>query len=137
MHVGFTGTQKGITESQRFSFGLFMSRIFTPGDWFHVGDCIGADHEASWITYRIGYRIHGHPPVKDEKRCFFPHYTKTDPVATYLQRNARIVDVSDILVACPAGPECLRSGTWSTVRRARTIELPYVIIVPSGTVEKF
>lgn len=39
----------------------------------------------------------------------------------YLERNANIVEESSILIACPIdkNEEEWRSGTWSTVRKAR------------------
>ena len=43
-------------------------------------------------------------------------------------------DETDMLVACPKGPEEVRSGTWSTVRFARKRGKRIVIIMPDGTV---
>jgi predicted Rossmann fold nucleotide-binding protein DprA/Smf involved in DNA uptake len=37
-----------------------------------------------------------------------------------LVRNRAIVNSSGLLIAAPAGEEILRSGTWSTVRYARS-----------------
>jgi hypothetical protein len=41
-------------------------------------------------------------------------------------------------LACPRGyTEELRSGTWATIRYARKTGVPYVIIFPDRTVERY
>lgn len=39
----------------------------------------------------------------------------------YLERNTDIVTNSDIIIGCPLDPtkEVIRSGTWSTIRKAK------------------
>lgn len=51
-----------------------------------------------------------------------------------LVRNKDIVESTDVLLACPKGPEELRSGTWSTVRLARKQGKRVVIFWPDGSV---
>ena len=43
--------------------------------------------------------------------------------APYLERNLNIIKNSSILIACPIDKnnEELRSGTWSTIRKARKL----------------
>lgn len=53
-----------------------------------------------------------------------------------LERNHRIVDACDVLIACPKdAQEQLRSGTWATVRYARKQGKRVIVITPDGTVE--
>ena len=53
----------------------------------------------------------------------------------YLDRNKDIVLETQTLVATPAETtEQLRSGTWSTVRYARKLKRPAVLILPDGTI---
>jgi predicted Rossmann fold nucleotide-binding protein DprA/Smf involved in DNA uptake len=53
---------------------------------------------------------------------------------TYMDRNARLVALGDMLLAFPATrAEELRSGTWSTIRRARKAGKRIVIVPLDGT----
>jgi hypothetical protein len=78
----------------------------------------------------MGYYIVIHPPLYDNKRAFCigdEICSKKD----YLDRNRDIVDNCDLLIATPKETtEVLRSGTWSTVRYAKKIGKPIVIIEP-------
>jgi hypothetical protein len=58
------------------------------------------------------------------------------PVRPYLDRNREIVDNTDVLVACPAGPEERRSGTWSTIRHALRWGVPVILCWPDGRAER-
>lgn len=121
MHIGFTGTQQGMTGSQQDSvrqqFALAMPAIL------HQGDCIGADEEAAWIANAMGLPFEVHPPENTAKRAFTA--TLYPAVATlvhkplpYLDRNRAIVDACELLIAAPFGSRRRRSGTWYTVRYA-------------------
>lgn len=141
MRVGFSGTRHGMTDEQRRAFIAWAKTAGVTE--FHHGCCIGADSQAVEVMMPpcdMGIespRIVAHPPVaqplfsasahlaSDERRCPYP----------YLVRNRNIVDASEHLVACPKGPEELRSGTWSTVRFARKVGKPVTIIWPDGTIE--
>ena len=82
---------------------------------------------------KIGIRIY--PPLDSTLRAFI---AKTCEVALpYLERNRKIVDNSDMLLAAPAGPEAehLRSGTWSTIRYAIKMGKRVFIILPDGEEE--
>jgi len=52
------------------------------------------------------------------------------PEKTYLERNLDIVKNSSLLIACPINKnkEELRSGTWSTIRKARKHKLTIYIL---------
>lgn len=132
MKVGFTGTQKGITQVQE----VFLSKVLVElnkrgGIEFHHGDCIGADSQASMIANNIGYRIILHPPIISDKRAWCDYY-EARPVKDYIERNHNIVDETEILVATPKGEEELRSGTWATIRYAKKQNKKIVIIYPNG-----
>ncbi len=118
MRIGFTGTQKGMTDYQKNELRISLSTItvLNRGE-FHHGDCIGADEEAYDIAIQYGFFIVVHPPINGSKRAF----TSCDvmlPAKDYIARNHDIVDDTDILYACPDGPEKVRSGTWATIRYA-------------------
>jgi len=58
------------------------------------------------------------------------------PPRGYLDRNTDIVKHSHILIGCPSTlNEVLRSGTWATIRRARRIKTPCILIFPDGSLK--
>lgn len=124
-----------------------------PKDWvFHHGDCVGGDatFDALAEAVEVG-AIHIHPGVDSNgmspNRAYCGDYgnnayrddpdTVWYPAKPYLERNDDIAEASDVLIACPkAKEEQLRSGTWSTVRRARKRGKLVILIYPDGTVEE-
>jgi hypothetical protein len=51
----------------------------------------------------------------------------------YLVRNHDMVDQSEFLIGTPGEEqEVLRSGTWATIRYARKLKRPILIILPKG-----
>lgn len=140
MHVGFTGTQKGMTPAQilRLDSELFKIRHQHPNKdlWFHHGDCIGADEESHTIAIANGYLIHIHPPCKTDKQAHCKGYDKISEPYEYLTRNDHIVIVSSIIFATPAeAVEQKRSGTWYTIRRAqKDARKSLYIILPDGSI---
>lgn len=140
MNVGFTGTQEGMTDSQKESVTLLL-KAASDLEWifgepvFHHGDCIGSDAEADEIARELGYAIVVHPPLRNEKRAFVPAdgVTYRKP-KDYLDRNQDIVDETDLLLATPQGfEEERRSGTWATIRRSRGRNMRTIIVWPDGT----
>ena len=133
MKVGFTGTQTGITPPQ-FDLLVEVLQELHEVTEAHHGDCIGADSEFSVTVdaiFGIG-KIHCHPPDKDKKRAFC-RVDKMYGILPYLVRNRNIVNATDILIACPKGPERKRgSGTWQTIRYARKQKGVVVILWPDG-----
>ncbi len=131
--VGFTGTQHGMSLRQEVA----VSRLLL--GWSpvvaHHGDCVGADARFHELVRDAlpATRIVSHPPSVEAKRAFMV----ADEVCgrlPYLERNRRIVDESEVLVACPrSAVEELRSGTWATVRYARKRGVPVYLILPDGT----
>lgn len=135
-HVGFTGTQRGMTHKQKRAFGeLCYSAIDV--DVYHHGDCVGSDEDAHNIMlWDTAASIIIHPPRDESKRAFCKGAMAIRPAKEYLDRNQDIVDEVDVLIATPGEyKEQLRSGTWATIRRARKKGIPIHIILPNGTVE--
>jgi hypothetical protein len=135
MKLGVTGTQNGMTAKQMRAFATFIVQR-KPSE-FHFGDCIGADEQMFTLILRIQQmkpwecRIVMHPPDIDTKRANCNPVDETWAPRPYLVRNQDIVNCSDELIATPKElNEQLRSGTWSTVRRARIKEIPVHILEP-------
>lgn len=100
---------------------------------FHHGDCKGADSEAHDIARVLGGRVVVHPPFDGRARARRAGNETREP-KPYLSRNRDIVDETELLIATPEGPEHLRSGTWSTIRYARSRGRVIHIVHPDGTV---
>jgi hypothetical protein len=136
MKVGFTGTREGMTLNQRSQFWSWLSKQGATS--FRQGCCIGADSQAAYVASKVVPRptIVGHLSNLQAQTC--PRAVglcdDTVPPEPPLVRNHDIVDACDVLAACPRGPEERRSGTWATVRFARTIGRRVVIFWPDGTV---
>lgn len=138
IHVGFTGTQVGMTSAQGLSvknvlFGL--QRSF----WAHHGDCVGADAQFHVICRSFQLLcagITGHIPDDDSKRAFC-QFDSVMPARPYLVRNKDIVVVSDVMVATPRQVEeqFIGSGTWFTIRCTRRRSKPLALVLPSGEVQ--
>jgi hypothetical protein len=144
LHVGFTGTQSGMTPAQGSKLVDVLSswrrtdRYDVVG---HHGDCIGADEDFHKILITLG-AAHPiiHPPVIPDKRALCEPYSIMMNPLPYLERNRAIVRDSDVLLACPGGfQEELRSGTWATLRYAlkHYPMIPRWVIWPDGSWESF
>lgn len=134
MIIGFTGTRRGMSLAQKMSLeSLLAAWPVSVDSEFHHGDCVGADAEAHAIVRKLGGRvIVGHPPVDPAHRAFCECDELRAPLP-YLVRDAAIVIACGVLVATPAqASEQRRSGTWTTVRRARGAGRAVVIILPDG-----
>jgi len=118
-HVAFTGTRAGMSEAQldqlesvlrwlRLAFADYAGRVV-----LHEGEARGADLQAKALAERLGgFRIAEHPAGRDP-----------------LARNRDMVDASSVLVAAPATDrEAQRSGTWATVRYARRLCRPVIML---------
>lgn len=123
-HVGFTGTQAGMSDHQKRALRKAMEAASMDGieNILHHGDCIGADAEAHAIAADLGWDIIIHPPIKNGKRAYCSDGAIVLPPMEYLARNHEIVRTSNFIFAAPkSDDEELRSGTWATVRHARKI----------------
>lgn len=134
--IGFTGSSRVITEAQtRTLYWQLVAWLKAGAEWMDNGDCVEADARAGTIWRNIGGKLHLRPPENDSKRAFLEADT-CDPPRPYLVRNRVIVDQCTALIATPDGPERLRSGTWATVRYARILGRPILIIMPDGSCER-
>lgn len=137
--IGFTGTRKELTAPQKIATRMFLVDLAFDGSFepveFHHGDCVGADEYAAVEAYKLKWRIVTHPPVRNLLRANFANSDEEREPKHFLERNHNIVDETDRLIACPEGPETMRSGTWATIRYAKKMGKPVIVIWPSGTVE--
>lgn len=137
-HVGFTGTQKGMTDSQKNTVDILLYNLSLDGfTRFHHGDCIGADTEAHWLAIQRKYYIIVHPPIISSKASNLGVRPIDQPIVyrhqpkLYLDRNHDIVDASEILIVCPKEREqVIRSGTWATYRYAKKQNKKIYLILP-------
>lgn len=132
--VGFTGTRTP-TPDQLARLDFWFKYEYEPGNALRHGDCIGADAEAFRVAKRYGWYTIAHPPINPKQRAF----TKSDlilPEKDYHDRNHDIVEMcSGELIALVPGPEkdFPRSGTWATVRHAKRMHLPQILLCwPNG-----
>jgi len=139
--LSYTGTRKGMTQQQMREvlaiFKLSESRGPAVRKIFHHGGAPGGDRQAHRISQAptIKARVYVHPakgadPI-DWYKLGAEHVYDPQPP---LVRNPDIVEGGELLVATPFEmEEILRSGTWATIRYARKIGKPYVIIRPDGS----
>ncbi len=131
--LGFTGTQGGMTDEQKFAVEKLV-KFIKPAE-VHHGDCIGADADFHDIATGLGILVVIHPPEDPKKRAFCQADEFVHP-RPYLERNKDIVESSQIMIATPIGfLEEKRSGTWSTIRYARKMKCPVFVVFPNGNVE--
>lgn len=134
LHVGFTGTQEGMTTRQKQVVGSLL-RTLRPNT-VHHGDCIGADadfHDLSRFLIK-GVIVHIHPPINKSKQANCEGDI-SEIRKDYLVRNKNIVDSSSVMIGTPKGIEELRSGTWSTIRYAKRKKVKTYVIYPDGIME--
>lgn len=140
LHVGFTGTQVGMTPRQHLLLRAELYKLDADHraafPWFHHGLCVGADDESHGIVraHSGAWSIWGHPPSNPAKRAEWrlSSCDRLSPEGPYLVRNHAIVDACSFLIAAPKGmEEERRSGTWATVRYARKKGVPVVILWPT------
>ena len=130
INIGFTGNRHGLRIDQKDNIILLLNHYISNSNNIIVshGDCVGADtifHNLC-LNYKKTHSdklmIHIYPPNNSALRA----NNKADIVmdeAPYLERNLNIIKNSSILIACPIDKnnEELRSGTWSTIRKARKL----------------
>lgn len=119
MILGFTGTREGMTPVQAAMFVGVLARVCP--EFFHHGDCIGADAMAHAMVreHAPRCRIVIHPPDDARLRAYCDGDEILEP-QPYAVRNLAIVAACDELAATPKGRiEELKGGTWMTVRMAR------------------
>lgn len=121
MKIGFTGTREGMSQEQKEEFALLLLNLH-PTE-FHHGDCEGADAEAHDIVRECfpDVEIHVHPPKSNYRQAFKKGDVHYEP-EEYLIRDKQIVDMTEFIFGAPkSDKELKRSGTWYTIRYARSI----------------
>lgn len=140
-HIGFTGTQQGMTGPQRERvYAMIHARDF----YAHHGDCVGADAEFHALA-RLCPRLRGvvvHPSTLTAKRAWCATESPRDAVLEPkppLDRNHDIVNACPWMLATPRTMIAqVRSGTWTTIRYAKTLTTPMserclIIVNPDGS----
>jgi hypothetical protein len=124
--IGFTGNREGLSDDQKTKIKEILDKCETDITVLH-GDCVGADTDFHNLCINYKQRnpdknltIHIYPPNNKTMRAFNVGdlIMNEEP---YLVRNDNILKNSHYLIACPIDKniEILRSGTWSTIRKAR------------------
>lgn len=130
--VGFTGTRKGLTCKQR----TILDKELVGVSILHHGDCEGGDWEAWRLATIRGIKVICHPPENPRLRAWTKNDEEREPLP-YRERNQKIVEESERLIACPAQPFTYPgSGTWATIRMTRLAKKPLLIIFPDGTFKR-
>ncbi len=137
--VGFTGTREGMTDPQQVTVEKILRKL--QPSWVVHGDCVGADtdfhniteslrRESGYNNYRIRIR-----PCDHGSRAWNQNYDELCVVRKPLPRNKDIVHDADLLIAAPLqSAEIRRSGTWHTIRFAKSLTLPIAIVWPNGRI---
>lgn len=124
---GFTGTREGMTRRQKRAL---VGILKDGGDTFHHGNCIGSDVQAQDLASSGGLTIISHPSNIPSMQANTQAHVIA-PMKPPLERNHDIVDACDVLIAAPRSlTEEQRSGTWATVRYARKVGKPVIILEP-------
>lgn len=137
---GMSGTRERITGAQlETAFDWVRETTITE---FHHGDCVGADEQMHLQIYTFTNAvIYVHPPLDNKLRAYCgPPEDRVIilPEKDYLSRNRDIVRASERMLFLPRTQKMQRrSGTWYTIRYARSLGVPHVIIYPNGCKEVF
>jgi hypothetical protein len=129
--IGFTGSRTTPTDGQLTWLRTELITLKHVGyTEFHHGDCIGSDEAAHQIAHDVGLRTIVHPPINPKWRAWCSGDVIL-PEKDFVPRNHDIVDSCMTLLALPAGPEKLRSGTWATIRYALN-RVPILLRLPDN-----
>lgn len=137
--LGTTGTREGAKPAQKAEALRWMRALRDRGlTTTRSGDCYGWDAEFHVLALEMGFETIGHPPTDPEARAFCAYIREEVPLP-YLARNEKIVRGSDLMLAVPkesSEPAQKRGGgTWATIRCAKRLGKPLVIIFPEGNLE--
>ena len=134
--IGFTGTRNRLTEIQLNQMVTFVRSWRNLYNEVHHGACVGADESFALAANLHTYHVVAHPPEVDAYLSLTSLEVSSLilPAKPYHDRNHDIVDASALLLAMPIWPEnkAIQSGTWSTIRYARTLNRPIFIIHSDG-----
>lgn len=120
MTICFTGTREGMTAKQLRAVAELLRKA-KPGR-VHHGCCEGADRQFHSLTAPGTRELF--PSNREQQDWAQRRAHPGDvihPMAPPLARNRHMVDRSALVIAAPkTAEEVLRSGTWATIRYART-----------------
>lgn len=135
VNVGVTASREGLTLAQVRAGRALVSGL--ENVVLHHGDCVGGDYQLHALFAEIfaDLRVVLHPPKSEACRAW-TFGDEVRPPKDFLLRNKDIVNETNVLLAFPDGPEVVRSGTWSTVRYAKKVKKPWVVIYPDGRIER-
>lgn len=141
MNIGFTGTRRGMTGDQYVTVARLV------GEWpevreAHHGMAEGADSQFHLIAVSRGILTHGHPGVlpgghplgRGDMEC-----TVTEDENLMLVRNRKIVRAVDVMIATPGEYANVPrgSGTWMTIRYAKSMRRWLIVVWPDGSVSEY
>lgn len=134
MAWSFTGTRRGMTTAQRAAFKALVSNRPDVTRIEH-GACQGADRDAHLLTPHM---VQSMWPCNAEQMAWAEMVAKPldilHSIRPPLDRNRLIVRFGARLIAIPRlMKEEIRSGTWATIRFARSIRRPITLIWPDGS----
>lgn len=125
----FAGTRNGMTDKQKAEVEQLLKELKVTT--LYHGSAVGADEEASLIALRLGINVRGFPGNVDADRSRAAHADNWEKPAPPLTRNKAMVKRAHIVVGAPDGPERPRgSGTWSTIRFAKTAGKKVYVVEP-------
>lgn len=131
MKLGFSGTQRGMTQVQLTAVAAELRRL-QPVE-LHHGCCVGSDAQANDLARHLKILTIGHPPTNRDRMAIGLELDVEWNPRPYLDRNRDIVFTTERLLAAPRGEEVKRSGTWATVRYARELGRVITICWPDGS----
>jgi hypothetical protein len=134
-HIGVTGTRSGGSPEQLAQLTDILDRVRALGfAVLHHGDAQGVDAQAYALARNLGgFKTFSHPPDVETYRAFTKFNEYEYPPMPYLDRNHKLVDEVEVLLALPLqAVEVLRSGTWATVRYARRVRVTTMIVKRNG-----
>lgn len=141
--IGFTGSREGPTKEQRDMWGYVCKELI--GIEAHNGCAIGVDRyvalnptkqaqKRNWTAVFWPANQDGLNWAADVGRAYVK-YGLLREVRPPLERNKCIVTESHGLIAMPITiEEQVRSGTWATIRYARKMGKPVLVIGPNGDI---
>lgn len=150
MKLMVTGTREGMTIEQWKSADKLARKLLSesPGPHeFRHGDCSGADTQmhTSLNVWRklnnIDLKLIGYPATGNAAnwRAWNIEFDDEMEPAPPMTRNRRMVDASDVVIAAPKGYDEVKigSGTWGTIRYAKSRGKKLYIVSPDGTVHEW
>lgn len=146
LDIAVTATRRGLTSPQRECAKLNLAFHLDQSIVLRHGMCSGGDTELHHIARELGVKpenghwIEGHPG--HSRNGLSSHFVQTDvdlqhESLEYLARDDVMVDRCDVLWGFPGTVKPIQrgSGTWYTIRYARRIRKPLLIIYPNGSMK--